>query len=157
MFKYVLIFMAVFAPVCGLYYYLKERDYKQYIFNIIFALMCGIWGFLLMANGIVGKIFGAVMFAILGWGISFIFSGLTGLIKKRPISVIIRTIACLAIVYLMIITGYVPEPEENFDLPPGTSYSCVYCGEKAYKEYGGDYLCNRHYYLAKGMDGDFTP
>ncbi|MBQ8769356.1 MAG: hypothetical protein IJZ15_06915 [Oscillospiraceae bacterium] len=157
MFKFIFAFMVVFTPVYGLYYYLKERDYKEYIFNIVFALLCGVWGFLLMANGIVGKVLGAVMFACLGWFISFIFSKLTGLIPKRAIMIILRIIPCLAMVYIMFITGYVPEPEENFDLPAGSSYSCAYCGEKASKEYGGDFLCYEHYYLAKGMDGDFNP
>ncbi len=142
----------------GLHFYIVGHgSYKDYIFNIVFALLCAIFGFLIMANALFGKMMGALMFAVMGWFISFIFSKLTGLIPLTKLKIAIRAVICIAFACLVFTTNYVDEPEENFSLPAGHSHRCYYCGEKASYLYGGDYLCAEHYYLSKGMDGDFDP
>ena len=150
---------AWFAVLYGLYYYIFEggRNYKNYIFNFVFSLLIAVWGFIIMANDITGKLFGALLFGVIGWFASFIFSAPIRFIPNTKIATTIRVVVCVALACLVFTTNYVDAPEDSIDLPAGESHSCCICGDNATKVYGGDYWCVEHYYMAKTMDGDLSP
>lgn len=152
-----------FMAIYGLFYYINgkilagERVFKDYVFNIIFALLFAIWGFIIMADAFRGKMMGALLFAVMGWFLSFIFSFPMQFIPKAKLTVFLKVLVCVAFAYLVFTTNYATEPEEDFGIPAGSSHSCCICGERASKLYGGDYWCLEHYYMAKTMDGDLSP
>ena len=119
--------------------------------------LCGVFGFLVFQDAFFGKMMGAFSFAVIGWFLSFIFSAPIRLIPSTKIATTIRTVICIAFACLVFTTDCAEELKEDDYLPSGHSHTCYSCDSKASYVYGGDYLCAKHYYLSKGMDGDFNP
>lgn len=135
-----------------------RRVYADYIFNGIFALVFAIWGFILMADDIPGKIAGACLFCAIGWFGSFVFSGLSRLIPKKQITVAVQVICVVALVIVVFSSQYKTEPIERSSYSYSeTTHKCCICGKAGTKYYGKDYWCADHYYKAKAMDGNLDP
>ena len=134
-----------------------EKCWQDYRFNLIFCMLAGVWGFIFFADGFTGKLCGAMFLSVIGWLVSFIFSGITGLIPQKAIKAILRAIVCGTLLFFIFTTEYSGPVEDDFDIPSDSNNICCVCPNQAYAKYGDSYYCSRHYYLAKGMDGDFDP
>lgn len=137
-----------------------EKEYRDYAFNVVFSLLFAIWGFIFIGDEIPGKLGAALFFSAGGWLISFIFSGLTNLIRTKGVKLTAQIVVIGALAFFVFSTNYGTPAQDSASYGSGlnsSSHSCCICGDSASKVYGGDYWCVEHYYMAKTMDGDLSP
>ncbi len=80
-------------PIKWIAKFLEGKDVKKYIFHFIFALIAGVLGFIIMNNGIGGKIGGALLFFFLGLPIAWLLDvAITWLFRNRVLIIIIQII-----------------------------------------------------------------
>ena len=89
---------------------------KKSWFKIVFALSSAILGFTVLNNEIGGKIMGAILFFVIGLGISWVLDFWINKIKSKTIIIILEVLLCVLLLFFTVTREFVQyhEPSRKY-------------------------------------------